>query len=478
MARSIRNRFLSRPLSHTQIGLLKRYPAGDAMKMSSSGSICNQQACRGAAQQRVRAARCGRPRSGQIEVNDGPAALAWVSDPGPLTGPLAWRSLMKRKLSPIERQQPAAPERRARSEYARRPSPIEIPLPVGRSDTAERRACPPGPVRWVGAFGAAVHRRRRHLLGLGAALDRCRASPPGPAVQAVYATGTVEPTVMVPIAARNMARLVDLAVDEGSTVAKGQVLAKLEDDDLRRAVEVTEAEERYARAELDRLAVLVERQVVARSAYDRAKADWEKARAAAARAAAEAGFLELRAPADGIVIRRDGEIGQMIGANQTVFWLSCCAPLRISAEVDEEDIAQVRPGQEVLIRADALPGQTFRGRVLAVTPKGDPVARSYRVRISLPADTPLMIGMTTETNTVLRRNDNALLVPAGAVKQDTVWRVEDGHLSPKKVTVGAKGAAEVEILEGLGDGDWIVAAPSRNLKAGQQVRAVPAAGQR
>jgi membrane fusion protein, multidrug efflux system len=333
---------------------------------------------------------------------------------------------MKRNLSPIERQQP---ERRPGTAYARGPSPIGIPLPVGGSDTAERRRTRRRPVRWVGLLA---------MLCVGAGAIYWLSAPPsiavvhprrGPAVQAVYATGTVEPTVMVPISARIMARLFELTVDEGSTVAKGQVLARLEDDDLRRAVEVTEAEGRYAKAELDRLAVLVERQVVARSAYDRAKADWEKARAAAARAAVEAGFLELRAPADGLVIRRDGEIGQMIGANQTVFWLSCCAPLRISAEVDEEDIAQVRPGQQVLIRADALPGQTFRGQVQAVTPKGDPVARSYRVRISLPADTPLMIGMTTETNIVLRRSDNALLVPVGAVQQDAVWRLEDGHLS-------------------------------------------------
>jgi membrane fusion protein, multidrug efflux system len=385
---------------------------------------------------------------------------------------------MKGNLSPIERQQPALPERRPQTGYARTPSPIGIPLPVGRSDTAERRRIRRRPVRWAVLLA---------LLCIGAGGIYWLLAPPsitvvhprrGPAVQAVYATGTVEPTVMVPISARNMARLVELTVDEGSTVAKGQVLAKLEDDDLRRAVEVTEAEERYAKAELDRLAVLVERQVVARSAYDRAKADWEKARAAAARAAVEAGFLELRAPADGMIIRRDGEIGQMIGANQTVFWLSCCAPLRISAEVDEEDIAQVRPGQQVLIRADALPGRTFHGQVQAVTPKGDPVARSYRVRVSLPADTPLMIGMTTETNIVLRRSENALLVPAGAVQQDTLWRVEDGHLSPQKVTVGAKGAAEVEIVEGLSDGDWIVAAPSPNLNPGQQVRAISAAGQR
>ena len=240
-------------------------------------------------------------------------------------------------------------------------------------------------------------------------------------------------------------------------------------------MEVTEAEERYTKAALDRLAALVERQVAARSAYDRAKADWEKARAAAARAAAEAGYLQLVAPADGTIIRRDGEIGQMIGANQNVFWLYSNAPLRISAEVDEEDIAQVRPGQQVLIRSDALPGQTFHGRVHAVTPKGDPVARSYRVRISLPADTPLMIGMTTETNIILRQSDHALLLPAGSLQQDTVWRLENQRVSQRKVRIGAKGPTEVEILEGVSDGDWIVAAPSPGLKAGQQVRAVPVA---
>ena len=380
--------------------------------------------------------------------------------------------------SPIERHQPGPAGRLSQIGYARKPGQIGLPPPVGRTDVAQRSGVRRHSVRWALLLA---------LLGIGAGAIYWRSAPPsvdvlhprrGPAVQAVYATGTVEPTVMVPISAHSTARLVELNADEGSTVVKGRVLAKLEDDDLRRAVEVTEAEERYTKAELDRLAVLVARQVVARSAYDRAKADWEKARAAAARAAVEAGYLQLVAPADGTVIRRDGEIGQLIGANQTVFWLYSNAPLRISAEVDEEDIAQVRPGQQVLIRSDALPDQTFQGQVQAVTPKGDPVARSYRVRISLPGGTPLMIGMTTETNIILRQSDHALLVPAGSVQQDTVWQVEDGRLSPKKVRIGAKGATEVEIVEGVGDGDWIVAAPSPSLKAGQQVHAVPAAGQR
>ena len=324
------------------------------------------------------------------------------------------------------------------------------------------------------------------LLGLGAGAGYWFLAPPsvavvhphrGMAVQAVYATGTVEPSVMVPIAPRISARLADLLADEGAVVAKGQVLARLEDDDLRRAVDVLEAEARYAKAEFDRLGILVERQVVTRSAYDRARADWDKARAAAARAAAEAGFLQLVAPADGTIIRRDGEIGQLVGPSQTVFWLRCCAPLRISTEVDEEDIGQVRPGQQVLIRADAFPGQIFHGEVQAVTPKGDPVARSYRVRISLPDDTPLMIGMTTETNIVLRQDEHALLIPAGAIRQDTAWVVGDGRLAPRRVVLGAKGATEVEIIDGLGEGDWVVAQPSASLKAGQQVRTRPPAGQ-
>jgi hypothetical protein len=89
-----------------------------------------------------------------------------------------------------------------------------------------------------------------------------------------------------------------------------------------------------------------------------------------------------------------------------------------------------------------------------------------------------MIGMTTENNIILRQSDHALLAPASSVQQDTVWRVEDGRLSPQKIKIGAKGATEVEILEGVSDGDWIVAAPSPSLRASQQVRAAPATERR
>ncbi|MGB5299079.1 MAG: efflux RND transporter periplasmic adaptor subunit, partial [Thiogranum sp.] len=155
---------------------------------------------------------------------------------------------------------------------------------------------------------------------------------------------------------------------------------------------------------------------------------------------------------------------------QPVFWLSCGTSLRITAEVDEEDIALVQPGQNVLIRADAFPNQTFEGSVQNITPKGDPVSRSYRVRIGFSEETPLMIGMTAETNIIIRETREALLLPSGAVTQGNVWLVVEDRLAKRKVTVGAKGLKETEILSGIKADDVIVLKPEDELEEGLNIR--------
>jgi membrane fusion protein, multidrug efflux system len=292
----------------------------------------------------------------------------------------------------------------------------------------------------------------------------------GDAVQAVYATGTVEASVMMPIAARTGARLMALNVDEGSEVTEGQVLAQLEDDDLLHTLEQLKAREDYTRKEYERATSLIKKKFISAEELDRARSEWEAASASVRAAEAQASYLRLVAPADGRIIKRDGEVGQMIPANQPVFWLSCCAPLRISAEVDEEDIALVQPGKPVLIRADAFPGKTFNGKVQSITPKGDPVARSYRVRIEFAEETPLLIGMTAETNIIVREDKGALLVPAGALDGDTVWRVEDGNLKKVPVMAGARGEKQAAIVSGISEQDRIVVRADARLKEGESVR--------
>lgn len=294
----------------------------------------------------------------------------------------------------------------------------------------------------------------------------------GTAVQAVYATGTVEPTVMLPIAPRSTARLVELKVDEGSEVTKGQLLAQLEDNDLQQSIKQAQAREDFAKKEFERNSILIKTRAIAKKDYDQSKADWEAAVAATEIVKAQADYLKLTSPDDGLIIKRDGEIGQTIAANTPVFWLSCCAPLRISAEVDEEDIAKVEVGQKVLIRADAFADQIFNGKVQAITPKGDPIARSYRVRIELVGDTPLKIGMTAETNIIISEKADALLIPTSAVNKDKVMLVENGRIAEKQITPGIKGQKQTEVLTGLTAEDLVVISQDQKLKAGSKVNPI------
>jgi membrane fusion protein, multidrug efflux system len=292
----------------------------------------------------------------------------------------------------------------------------------------------------------------------------------GAAVLAVYATGTVEAGVMMPIAPRISAKLAELNVDEGSNVEKGQVLARLEDTDLQSGLQQFRTQEALTKKTYDRKAILVKSGAVSKADYDSAKSQWESAKALSAKASTETNFMKLIAPDDGLIIKRDGEIGQLIPAQQPVFWMSCCAPLRISVEVNEEDIVQVKSGQEVLIRADAFPDQVFNGKVQSVTPKGDPIARTYRVRVAFVGDVPLQIGMTAETNIIISKNDNALLVPSTAVYDHKIWLMKDNKLVQQEVKQGAKGLNSVEIVSGVLESDVIVVQPTATLKSGAKVR--------
>lgn len=292
----------------------------------------------------------------------------------------------------------------------------------------------------------------------------------GPAIEAVFATGSVEPSVMVPIAPRTAGRLAEIGIDEGAAVRKGQVLARLDDRDLASTVEELAARARHARLQFERAQALVTRKFLAQAEQDRTRAELDAAEAALRRARSQRDFLAMIAPADGQIIRRDGEVGQYVAAGQAVLVMACCAPLRVTAEVDEEDIGRVQVGQAVVLRSDALPGQTFDAVVAELTPKGDPVARSYRVRLRLATPQDFRIGMTVDANIVVARRESALLVPAQAVRDGAVWLLREGRLHRQAVTVGVVGTQRTEIRDGLDAAAQIVLAPDDPLAEGRRAR--------
>jgi RND family efflux transporter MFP subunit len=293
----------------------------------------------------------------------------------------------------------------------------------------------------------------------------------GAAVHAVYATGTVEPVTWAKVAPVTTGRIAAILLRDGAPVRTGTPLARLDDREARARLAELEARLRYWQDEVKRQQALAERGFASREARDRAQMEHLQSEAALAAQRQRILDLTLVAPLDGIVLRQDGEVGEVVDAKQVLFWVGQPTPLRITAEVDEEDIPLVRVGQRTLIKADAFPAQALQGTVAEITPKGDPVNKSFRVRIGLPAETPLKIGMTTEINIIAREVADALLVPAGAVRGNRVFVVEDGIARSRAVTPGIQGRAMTQVLDGVREGEMVVVDPPAGLGDGDRVRA-------
>lgn len=178
----------------------------------------------------------------------------------------------------------------------------------------------------------------------------------------------------------------------------------------------------------------------------------------------------IEAPMDGVVLRRDGEIGEIAEAGQVLFRVGVPKPLQVVAEVNEEDIPRVAVGQTVLFRTDAFPGRRLEGKVSEITPMGDVAAKTFRVKMALPDDTPLQPGMSVESNIVTREKANALLIPADALQGNAVFVIDGNRVRRREVAIGIRGTRAVEVLSGLKDGERVASPAATDLKDGARVR--------
>jgi RND family efflux transporter MFP subunit len=179
---------------------------------------------------------------------------------------------------------------------------------------------------------------------------------------------------------------------------------------------------------------------------------------------------------DGQVLREDGEVGEIVGTTDVLYWVGRPSPLQIVAEVNEEDVPQIAPGQPVLLRNDGFPDEALRATVNSITPKGDPVNKVFRAYLGLPGDTPLRIGMSVEANIVVETRGDTLVVPSEAVLDGAVFAVVDGRLEHRPVQFGLRGLRKVELIAGVREGERVVVPASPELSAGQRVTISGAGG--
>ena len=295
----------------------------------------------------------------------------------------------------------------------------------------------------------------------------------GDAAEIVYATGVVEPRTWAKVTPLLRERITALCNCEGEAVATGAELARLDDREAQAALAELKARLRLAHDELERQAVLAGRNVTSQQALDRARSEVAQYEALVAGQSARLESYLLRAPMAGVVLRQDGEVGEIAEPGTVLFWVGRPQPRLVIADVNEEDVPRIAVGQRALLRSDAFPDRELAAVVDSVTPKGDPVTKTFRVRLRLPADTPLHIGMTVDVNVVVRVSEDTLLVPGLAVEGGAVFVAEDGVARRRPVEVGIRGIRATEIRSGLGPGERVVVPYPPDLADGTRVAVRP-----
>lgn len=286
-------------------------------------------------------------------------------------------------------------------------------------------------------------------------------------------------------------RMVERPAEVGDRVERGQLLARLEPDDLatreraaRAQLAAAEAELGRARADQARFRVLAEEQLVSQSTLDTqnaaataAQGQVDAARAELELAGNQAAHTRLLAPGDGVIVALHAEVGQVLGAGQPVFTLATDGDREAVFAVAEGQVQAIQPGDPVQVEPWSGEGERLGAVVREVAPAADPTSRTWQVRATVDAPRGT-VELGQSVRVFLPETGAAPTVPLAALQPDpgggqAVFVLgTDSTLELRPVQAGAYAADGVPVASGLRAGEWVVAAGGHLLREGMSVRAV------
>lgn len=338
---------------------------------------------------------------------------------------------------------------------------------------------------------------------------------PAQAYTLLNATGYVIPQTKADIASKATGRLERLELEEGSPVRAGQVIARLESQDVVAALNQAEANVGVARTELakaqadlkeanfalTRSQQLVAKKFVSRELYDGAVArhakavaavDSARAQIAAAEAALRAAqvsvdYTLIKAPFDGVILKKHADVGDVVApfaattqSKGAVVSIADLGTLEVEADVSESNIAKVLPRQPCEIQLDAVPTERFAGEVHRIMPTVDKSKATVVVKVRfLELDERILPDMSAKVAFLSKRMSAAERLPVtavavAAVRQrdgvSEVFRVDGDRVRAIRFVPGDRLGDVVSVRSGLQPGDRVVLEPPATLLDGALVR--------
>lgn len=317
-----------------------------------------------------------------------------------------------------------------------------------------------------------------------------------PLVRTLQFTARVATPARVELGTTLTGRVARVRADEGDAILAGAPLIELEVDEARAAVQQADASLKQAQAtlraaerELPRTQELVAQAFYSQQKLDDARKAVEvgQAQRDAARAALEASRARLaqhvvRAPSDGRVLVRNVDPGQIVQAGKALLTVSVQGPMELLAQVDERFLGQLQVGQSARVLADAYPDRPFDAKVWRLAPAVNAQSGSVEVRLSVAGQGPSFLRedmtLSVEVQTGERAGAKVLplraLRPVAAPGEAEVLLIESGRAVSRQVKLGLRTLTEVEVTQGLKDGDAVIL-DAGVLQPGARVQARPMA---
>lgn len=268
-----------------------------------------------------------------------------------------------------------------------------------------------------------------------------------------------------------------ILVEEGDRVKAGQVLAQLDDRQLRLQAAQTRATLAKTERDFNRQVELHEKGLVSAGAFESLKYDLDNQRAADDLAQLNLSYSEIRAPFSGIVSTRHIKVGQEIAIGAKLFRVTDPTPLKASVFVPERELARLKPGQSATIAVDAMAGRSFPAVVKLVSPTVDAATATFKV--TLEVDDPrgdLKPGMFSRVGIVFERRSDTLTIPRVALLDTdgstNIFVVTGGKAEQRPIKTGLANSGRVEVVEGLTGSEQVVVVGQNGLKDGNPVRVV------
>ena len=292
------------------------------------------------------------------------------------------------------------------------------------------------------------------------------------------ANGNFVPAQQMNFASENSGRVVSVLVDEGSIVRKGQTLAIIKTDVLSIDLETAQAAYQNALRDKQRYENAFQTGGVTQQQLDQAKLSLENASARVAQAKIRVSDANIKSSINGIVNKRYIEPGAVVNPGTQLFELVDVSRLKLNITVNETQVANLKLGDKMAVKASVFPDKDFSGTVTFIAPKAD-ASLNFPVEIEIASNpgNQLKAGMYGTAIFNFGNTAPMVVIPrsafAGSVSSNQVFIVESGNTARvRQVVAGRVLGDKVEILQGLKEGENIITSGQINLVDGSKISTI------